>query len=157
MATDTIAVPTAKPPGWFNAGMRAALRTPGLQRWLGRAIALITVTGRRTGRPYTTPVTYDRQGSTVVIVTKRFRTWWRNLQTNTEVELRLAGTTHRARAEIAVGDPAALPVFVEFLRHHRQDARAYGITLDGEGRIDEDRAREVLRQLVVITVALPEA
>lgn len=54
--------------------------SPVPQRLLGRTIALITVTGRRTGKRYTTPVTYYRNGGTVTVLTKTFRTWWRNLE-----------------------------------------------------------------------------
>lgn len=50
MKSDTISVPTWTPPRWVNAVMKVMLRTPGLQRLMGSTIALITVTGRRTGR-----------------------------------------------------------------------------------------------------------
>jgi deazaflavin-dependent oxidoreductase (nitroreductase family) len=147
-------VPTAKPASWMNAVMKAMLKTPGVQRFLGRAIALLTVTGRRTGRAITLPISYERTGDTVVVVTKRVRVWWRNLETNPEVRLRLAGKEHTGTAVPSVGGPDALPVFLDFLRGRKVDARAYGIPMDGDGNPDPERAAEVLPELVIIRVAL---
>lgn len=153
-APDTAAVPTGTPPGWVNRMMTTLLRTPGVQRILGRAIALITVTGRRTGRQITFPVSYARDGDDVVITTKAFRTWWRNLQDHPEITLRLAGRDHRAHTEVMVGDPAALPDLVAFLTGRRQDARAYGIDLDGQGRPDPEQIKALLPHLVIIRARL---
>jgi deazaflavin-dependent oxidoreductase (nitroreductase family) len=147
-------VPTAKPASWMNALMRGMLKTPGVQRFLGRAIALLTVTGRRSGRPITLPISYERDGDSVVLVTKRARVWWRNLEANPVVRLRLAGKEHTGTASLAVGDPAALPVFVDFLRDRKVDARAYGIPMGPDGEPDPERTAEVLPELVVIRVAL---
>ncbi len=36
--------------------MKLMLKTPGLEQWLGRQLALLTFTGRKTGQQYTTPV-----------------------------------------------------------------------------------------------------
>lgn len=156
MTRRTPAIPSWTPPPWLNAMMAAMLRTPGLQRLVGRTTALITVTGRTTGRRYTTPVTYDRVGDTVVILTKRPRTWWRNLPSRPEVELRLAGTTVQGRAHVSVDDPERLPDLVSFLKHRRGDAKAYGIAVT-DGHVDEDDARAVLPHIVVITVTTDPA
>lgn len=73
-----VTVPRWTPPRWMNAAMKLFLRTPGLQSWLGRSVALITWTGRRSGRHYTTPVSYHRSDGEVTLLSKRFRNWWRN-------------------------------------------------------------------------------
>ena len=58
----------------------ALLRSP-LHWPLSRSVLLITVRGRRTGRPYTLPVVYAKIGSTILIVPgdPEHKTWWRNL------------------------------------------------------------------------------
>jgi deazaflavin-dependent oxidoreductase (nitroreductase family) len=149
-----VAVPTWTPPGWMNATVKLLLRTPGLQSWLGRSIALITWTGRRSGRRYTTPVSYYRSDAEVTLLTKRFRPWWRNFTEQPRVELRLAGETVRGRARASVGEEAALPRLIEFLEHNTHDAKAYGVKLGGDGRLDERDARALLPQVVVVEVAL---
>jgi deazaflavin-dependent oxidoreductase (nitroreductase family) len=154
MSTDTARMPTWTPPRWLNVMMMAMLRTPGLQRLIGRTIALITVTGRTTGKRYTTPVTYYRDGDTVTVLTKTFRTWWRNLDANPVVDLRLAGRRHCGRAQASLGDPAALPQLIAFLEHRRRDASFYGIAFTDAGHVDETQAAAVLPHLVIITITL---
>jgi deazaflavin-dependent oxidoreductase (nitroreductase family) len=138
----------------MNAVMKAMLRAPGVQRLVGRAFALITVTGRRTGTRYTTPVSYDRQDDTVTIVTKVVRTWWRNLEVNPGVELRLAGRQYTGNARVSIDDPTALSALLAFLEHRPSDVRMYGISMTDDGRPDERQARQVLPHVVVITVTL---
>ncbi len=153
MTTEAPELPSWTPPSWLNSMMKVMLHTPGLQRVVGQAIALLSFTGRRSGTRYTTPITYLRDGDEVVVITKRFRTWWKNLQDEPQVELRLAGTTLRGRASLAVGEPAGLPTLVRFLEHHQRDAQAYGITIT-DGHVDEAEARAVLPHLVIITILL---
>lgn len=134
--------------------MRLALRTPGLQWWLGRSIALITWTGRRSGRSYTTPVSYHTRDGQVTLLSKPLRTWWRNFDEQPRVGLRLAGETVRGRARASVGEEAVLPKLIEFLEHNTHDAKAYGVKLGGDGRLDERDARALLPQVVVVEVTL---
>ena len=154
MTTDTITIPTWTPPLWLNAGMKLMLRTPGLQRFLGRAIALVTFTGRRSGRSYTTPVTYARHGDTVIVITKKFRKWWRNFEERPEVQLRLAGRTFTGRAKASVGDEREASTLMTFLQNRPVDAKAYGVTLDPDGRVSLDEARALLPHVVIIRIAL---
>ena len=134
--------------------MTVMLRTPLFEHMIGRGVALITVTGRKTGTKYTIPVSYHREDSTVLVVTKRLRTWWRNLEANPDVELRLAGRQHRGRARIVGEQSEALPLLATFAEHRRFDARAFGVTFTSEGRVDQHRARLVLPQLVILKITL---
>jgi len=154
MTTETLTVPTWTPPKWLNGMMKVLLRTPGLQNWIGKSIALITFTGRRSGKSYSTPVTYCREGDTVIVLSKKFRTWWRNFLEEPQVELRLKGRTLRGRAHVGIGDEADLPALVTFLENRRMDAKAYGVPFTPEGRIHQDQARAILPQIVIIRITL---
>lgn len=92
-----VRMPEDRPPAWANKLMKWALTTPGLQAWVGRQVALLGFSGRRSGQSYTIPVSYQRDGDTVTVVTKKVRRWWRNFETPAEVELRLIGFSTRAR------------------------------------------------------------
>lgn len=88
-----------------NQLVKAALRSP-LHPLLSRQLALITVTGRRSGREYTFPVAYRRRGETVEITVgwPARKRWWRNLRDGgAPVRLRLGGETRSGHAE-AHGD-----------------------------------------------------
>ncbi|MBN1563988.1 MAG: nitroreductase family deazaflavin-dependent oxidoreductase [Anaerolineae bacterium] len=154
MSEMQITVPNWTPPKWMNASMKFMLKTPGLQAVVGKKIALITFTGSKSGKTYTTPVTYAREGNTVIMLTKRFRAWWKNFATRPDVTLRLAGKTYTGRATAHIDDEAELSTLIAFLRQNSQDAKAYGITLGPDGALSEADARVLLPQLVIVRVAL---
>ncbi|MGI8460481.1 MAG: nitroreductase/quinone reductase family protein [Solirubrobacterales bacterium] len=88
-----------------NPPIRAILRSP-LHGALSGSVALITVTGRRSGREHTFPVNYHRRDHTVRIEVgwPERKLWWRNLTGDgAEVRLVLAGEALTGYA-IATGD-----------------------------------------------------
>jgi deazaflavin-dependent oxidoreductase (nitroreductase family) len=62
---------------------------------------LVTVTGRKSGRGHTTPVNYVREGNQLTVVSRRDRTWWRNVAGGAPVTVRLSGKEVAGRAEVA--------------------------------------------------------
>ena len=88
----------------INPIVRTLLRSPAHGLVSGH-LALITVTGRRSGRRYTFPVGYHRDGDhvTVGIDWPERKRWWRNLLDEAPVELRLAGE-RRTGTAVARGD-----------------------------------------------------
>jgi deazaflavin-dependent oxidoreductase (nitroreductase family) len=52
---------------------------------------LISVTGRKSGRTYTTPVNYVREGDELTVLSRRGRAWWRNLADPAPVLVQLRG------------------------------------------------------------------
>jgi hypothetical protein len=88
-----------------NPGVRALLRSP-LHGAVSGRLALITVTGRRSGRTFTFPVAYRREGEVVTIGVEwpQRKVWWRNLRGDgAPVRLRLRGEERSGRA-LARGD-----------------------------------------------------
>jgi deazaflavin-dependent oxidoreductase (nitroreductase family) len=74
--------------------------------WNGRAVAFITTTGRRTGRPHTTPLACIRHRDGVAVVASnggshRPPDWWLNLQNQPRAVIELAGTRRTVLARIA--------------------------------------------------------
>lgn len=74
----------------MNAIMRPLLRSP-FHFLASGWCALITVKGRRTGRLYTTPVYYRREGNVLRFFSDKHRKWIRNFESGTPVRLRLQG------------------------------------------------------------------
>lgn len=148
-----VTVPTRTPPKWLNWMMLRMLRTPGLQRWIGEGVALLTFTGRRSGRRYTIPISYARDGTRVTALTKKTRSWWRNFADEPNVELRLAGATFSATATATVNDPETLPVLIEFLERRPYDAKAYGTPLQ-DGKLAEEDALALLPHVVLVRFEL---
>ncbi len=102
------------------------LRTPGLQRLIGRSTCLLTFTGRRTGRTYTTPISYVRDGNEVVLTCPPSRQWWRNYATHPKVFVRLGGQDFAGRARAVEGEEATEALAV-FLAKQRMIARSMGL------------------------------
>jgi deazaflavin-dependent oxidoreductase (nitroreductase family) len=87
-----------------NPVIRSILRSP-LHPLLSRRLALISVTGRKTGRTFTFPVGYERAGDIVRIGVgwPERKRWWRNLLEEGRVEMVLGGKRRTGTAR-ATGD-----------------------------------------------------
>jgi deazaflavin-dependent oxidoreductase (nitroreductase family) len=76
------------------------------QHWDGRDVAFITTTGRRTGRPHTTPLACIHHPDGVAVVASnggsdRLPDWWLNLQRQPLAEIELAGSKRTVLARLA--------------------------------------------------------
>lgn len=99
-----------------NDFMAWVLRSP-FHGMLSNGTLLITVTGRKTGKTYTTPVGYYEEDGYLWIITSRDRTWWRNLQGGAQVGLLLKRKPVAGYAETETDEKAVEARMVEYLRH----------------------------------------
>jgi deazaflavin-dependent oxidoreductase (nitroreductase family) len=119
---------------WYNPMLTALLRSP-LHGLLSKNMLLITVTGRKSGRQYTTPVSYTRQGEQLWVISKRERTWWRNLIGGAPVSLLLEGKTVPARGEAVTDEGRVAARLSEHLSRYPRIARPLGVLMT-DGRPD---------------------
>ena len=64
----------------LNVGVGLLLRSP-LHGLVSGRIMLLTVTGRRSGRSFTVPVSYLRYGENILSFTSgEWSAWWKNLR-----------------------------------------------------------------------------
>jgi hypothetical protein len=85
----------------FNAPVAAVANSPLLGRLVNRNIALLTYSGRRSGRTFSIPVAYRLAGEEVVIGVgmPEAKTWWRNfLGDGGPLTLQLDQTDHAGHA-----------------------------------------------------------
>ena len=97
-----------------NPVVRAVLSSP-LHPLLSRSLALITVTGRRSGRRYTVPVGYRQDGDRVLINVgwPERKHWWRNLEDPAQVEMRIGGAGRKGQASAHGDERAGVTVEVQ--------------------------------------------
>jgi deazaflavin-dependent oxidoreductase (nitroreductase family) len=88
---------------------------------VGRPMLLLTTTGRRSGEPRTTPLSYLKDGENCVIVASnngsdRDPAWWLNLDANPEARVTIGQTTHPVRMQRATGAELARlwPLLVDY-------------------------------------------
>src|SRR5512139_1386986 len=79
------------------------LRSP-LRAVFGGRLGVLTVTGRKTGRPHTFPtmIAVDDEGMVVVAAWANEKSWWRNLRDEAPLTVELEGRTVAARARALV-------------------------------------------------------
>ena len=94
-----------------NPFMKWLLRSP-FHFIISKIYLLITFSGRKSGKIYTTPVQYAQQGNTLYIITSEGYTWWKNLRDGTEVQLHLRGKTCHGHAEIST-DPQIISTLLQ--------------------------------------------
>ena len=75
----------------------------------GASVLLLTTIGRRSGRPYTTPLIYQQHGESYLVVASNGGSdsppdWYVNLTANPQVEMQVWGERFRARARTAGPD-----------------------------------------------------
>jgi hypothetical protein len=87
-----------------NKVVAALLRSP-LHPLLSGSTDLIRYTGRRSGRRFTTPTQYARDGRDVIILVARpqTKTWWRNFNEGGDLEILLRGHWLPMTAHAIVG------------------------------------------------------
>ena len=131
-----------------NDFMAGVLRSP-FHGLLSGGTMLITVTGRKTGRKYTTPVGYYEEGDYLWVLTSRVRTWWRNLKGGARVELLLKHKVVTGMAETEVDEATVENRLYEYLRHFPQAAKPLGIRIENGKPSCEDVARIARDRLFV--------
>ena len=98
----------------INPVVRLLLRSPA-HGLLSGHLALLTVTGRRSGRTFTFPVGYRQDGDRVTIGVDwpERKRWWRNLVDGAPVELRLRGVRRTGMARARGDEHSGVTVDVE--------------------------------------------
>ena len=144
------------PSPFYNAIVSAVLRTPLLHRLISGQILLLTFTGRKSGKHYTTPVGYIQEAKTVTILTKWFRPWWRNFQETTPVEVRIQGRIFQGKAKALTDEAAIIPLIAETVTKYPYYADFYDIRRIAPGKPDMDDVRRVAPKVVAIQIALED-
>ena len=115
---------------------------------------LIAVTGPKTGHEYSLPVNYVQDGDTLYIISKRCRTWWRNLRGGKPVRIWLRGKELEGigMAEEAYGTVSeSLKRFFQLSPGH---AKYFNVRLDAKGKTDEWDISKAARERLIVKVTL---
>lgn len=138
----------------INPVMRTLLRSPIHFFWSG-SLMLITFTGRKSGRRFTTPVRYVRVDGLVRCFTSSENLWWRNLRGGAPVCLRIAGEERPYHALAIHDDPPRIRAALQhYLTLFPQDAAYHEIRLNRDKSLVAEDLERASRQAVVVEARL---
>jgi hypothetical protein len=138
---------------WYNSMMVWLLRSP-FHGMMDKGMMLVTLTGRRSGKVYTIPVNYLREGNTLWVTSLRSRTWWRNLVGGAPLHVLLAGQELNAQGEAIVDEQAVAEGLESYFQKAPQFAKYFKVGFDAAGQpLREDCARAA-KDRVLIRIAL---
>jgi deazaflavin-dependent oxidoreductase (nitroreductase family) len=132
--------------------MKFVLRSP-VHGLVSKTVLLISFTGRKSGKTYTTPVDYSQDGDQVTIFTHA--NWWKNLRGEAPVTLRIRGRELQGLAEPIAEDKGAVAAgLAAHLRQVPSDARYYGVTIDEGGNPMAEDVEKAVQSVVMIRIRL---
>lgn len=131
-----------------NGFMSWLLRSP-FHGLLSGGMMLITVTGRKTGKQYTTPVGFYRENDDLWVLTSRDRTWWKNLQGEAQVSLLLQRKAVNAIAKPELESEIVETLLRKYVRRIPQAAKPMGIRIENGNANAEDISRVAGNRLFV--------
>jgi deazaflavin-dependent oxidoreductase (nitroreductase family) len=142
---------------WFNPIIEWLLRSP-LHFFVSKNMMLISFTGRKSGKRYTTPVNYwrmtDEGGEYLATTSQKDRSWWRNLRGGAQVDLRLQGEDRVAIAEVIEDEQTVVQSFQDLFMQVPQMARYYNVGLDESGQPLKESVAQAAKDRVFIKTRL---
>jgi len=134
----------------INSIMRFLLKSP-LHRMFSDSLMLITFTGRKSGRQFTTPVRYVQTDDGIRCFTAKENQWWRNLRNGAEVTLRIKGTDGRYLAEATTDSPEEIEKWLlYYLTLYPQDAAYHDIRLNKDKSLNPDDLNKAVHDAVAV-------
>jgi hypothetical protein len=141
-----------------NAAVAWVLRSP-LHPLLSWGLMLVTVTGRRTGRVYTIPVGYQRDGDALVVLVSwpARKQWWRNYRERRPIEVGLRGRKIAGHAVVVPPTSSEFRDAIErTLRRIPFMGGQFGIRYDRGTGLTEEQLRTVGGSAVVVRIELDD-
>ena len=117
-------------------------------------IMVLSFRGRKTGKQYTFPIGYMREGSELICYSPFG--WWRNLEGGAPVDVTLRGQRIDGRADVYTDTATIASGMVDYLRHNPGDAFFFRVkVVKGEPVIED--VNRAARENVQIRIALAPA
>ncbi len=134
----------------YNPFVIFLLRSP-LHGLVGKNMMLITVTGRKSGKRYTIPVSSIRDGEILLVISLKDRTWWKNLQGGAQITVSLQGHAWKGRGEAFTDAETVAKTLLLILQRVPGYQRLYHLKLDATGQPEhpEDLTRLAQDRVIV--------
>jgi hypothetical protein len=117
--------------GLANRIVRGLLRVPLLCRVVGKRLVVLYVVGRKSGRRYTVPVAYTKQGESLLIGTPFG--WGRNLRSGEPLAVRLKGRAMTVDVRVFTDEREVTDAYAVMARDNHNFAKFNKIGFDPAG------------------------
>lgn len=121
-----------------------------LHSFMDKSTLVITVTGRKSGKLYTVPVSYMRDGETLLVISQREHSWWKNLSGGTHVTLSMQGHTMNARGETFTATETVANKLLLVLQQFPSYQKLIHVKLDANGQPENPETFKRFVQAVII-------
>jgi len=139
------------PPRWFTNLLKYLLRTPS-HFIFSKSMMLLEFRGRKSGKLYSTPVSYMREGDVVTAFTDS--PWQRNLLGGAPVTVYLKGKAVEGYCEVIDDGDAVSEGLTHFLLQNRWVAGFYGVSFDVDGQPILEEVERGSQQHVMLRIQL---
>ncbi len=133
--------------------MKSILRSP-FHDMISKNIMLITFAGRKSGKMYTTPVNYIRDGNDITVFSDRNRVWWRNLRGGVPVTVRVKGQDLKAIGEAIEDKKIVAAGLLAYLQMSPKNAKYFQVSLNPNGQPTPKEVDGAAENRVMIRVKL---
>lgn len=141
---------------WYNTLMMWLLRSP-FHGIIDKDSMLVTVTGKKSGKAYTTPVNYSREQDMLTVISQRDRTWWRNLRGGRPVKIHLRGQDLSALGTAVEDDAGVTANLTTYLQKNPQLVKYFSVTLDSNGQPKTEEVAQSAKNRVIVQIKLGES
>lgn len=138
---------------WFDPMTVWLLKSP-FHSFISRGVMLVTVAGRKSGKPISTPTNYLLDGSTLWVISWRDRKWWRNLRGRAQVRVLLAGKGVEGPGQVIEEEKQVAQSLFEYYRKAPHLAKYVQIALDAAGLPVSADCERAAQKIVVVRIDL---
>ena len=124
---------------------------------LSKGLLLLSFTGRKSGRRFTIPVGYQRDGDvlTVLVSEAQKKRWWRNYREAGPVTVRLRGRERSGTGWVVPPDSDEFRDRAErSLRRVPGLTRVFGVVLDPASGLSPDQLDRLRRKMAIVRIDL---
>jgi hypothetical protein len=138
---------------WFNNITEWLLKSP-LHGMLSGNTMIVYFKGRKSGKAYHVPVSYLQVNDTLLTVSSKERTWWRNFRGGAAVTILLKGKMVQALTQAVEDDQGVAEGLKEFIRESPQMARLFKVNLTADGQLESESLIRAVRERVIVRTLL---
>ncbi|MBA4383975.1 MAG: hypothetical protein C0410_04510 [Anaerolinea sp.] len=137
-----------------NQFMITVIKSP-LVGLFGKGLAAITLKGRKTGKELSVPINIIEDTEAYTVISKRDRTWWRNLRGGTKVELWSKGQNSIVNGSVFEAPDEVRVALSQFFTQHANMAKYFKVSFNPDGSLNDADLDNASTERVVIKLQKP--